>query len=225
MSKQRNIHTNYRKKPVKRGSNTSQPSLRAWIIALGLILVFVLGLFYLDHYRNTGPRAAFHRLLANKEQARHSVTEPDFEFYTALPSGKLTEMPVAAPTKKISTPQTNATPVATVKPNTAPVIIQSNPVKSETKPVSSNVTAYFLQVGAFPHYPDADKLKAQLLLDNFNANVTDYKVNNTEWFRVLVGPFHDLTALNHAQTALAALHYQSIRFQLTPSTSVAESKK
>lgn len=226
MNKRRNTNSHYQRRPVKRGTNASQPSIGAWLIALGLILAFVLSLFYLDHYRKGSPSAALHRLLNPKEQAKHSHPAPDFEFYTTLPSGKLTEMPaVTVAPLKPAPPPANAIVMPSTKTSASSATVSNNLIKAEPKPAAGNTASYFLQVAAFPHYAEADKLKAQLLLDNFNANVKNYKINNTEWYRVLVGPFHDLTALNQAQTALAALHYPSIRFQLTPSAPVTSTKK
>lgn len=212
-----------RKNVSRRSSAASAPSKRAWIIAILLLSLFIGGIAYFNHYRNNNPSSAIHRFLNRDAKSVNTVKAPVFEFYTALPSGKLAPMEESetsstaenAPHKTVQTaaPSPSSVPKASATPNVtsppAPVTI-----KHPLAPTTTS-TEYFLQVAAFPHYEDADKLKAELLLDEFNANVSGFQSNNTKWYRVVVGPFHNLAALNQAQSQLNTLHYQAIRLQPT----------
>jgi cell division protein FtsN len=62
---------------------------------------------------------------------------------------------------------------------------------------------YFLQVGSFRNYGEADNLKAQLALLGVESKIEAVTVNNNEtWHRVRVGPYQDQRELNKIRTRL-----------------------
>ena len=62
---------------------------------------------------------------------------------------------------------------------------------------------YFLQVGSFRSYGEADNLKAQLALLGVESKIEAVTSNNNEtWHRVRVGPYQDLRELNKIRTRL-----------------------
>ena len=62
---------------------------------------------------------------------------------------------------------------------------------------------YFLQVGSFRNYGEADNLKAQLALLGIESKIEEVSANNNEtWHRVRVGPYQDLRELNKIRTRL-----------------------
>ena len=64
-------------------------------------------------------------------------------------------------------------------------------------------STYFLQVGSFRNYGDADNLKAQLALLGVESKIEEVSANNNEtWHRVRVGPYQDLRELNKIRTRL-----------------------
>lgn len=67
--------------------------------------------------------------------------------------------------------------------------------------------SYILQVGSFPSYADADKMKATLALQGIEASIQQVQVNNgSTWNRVRIGPIKDLKELNSIRSKLAQDH-------------------
>ena len=72
---------------------------------------------------------------------------------------------------------------------------------NEGKPVQP--TIYILQAGSFRNAKDADRLRAQLILMDLDAQVDEVKVANGDlWHRVLVGPFKSRSKLAKARSIL-----------------------
>ena len=85
---------------------------------------------------------------------------------------------------------------------------QDKEVKSgnETAPVSQP-GSYILQVGSFPTYADADKMKATLALQGIESSIQSVQVNNgSTWNRVRIGPIKDLKELNSIRAKLSQDH-------------------
>jgi cell division protein FtsN len=62
---------------------------------------------------------------------------------------------------------------------------------------------YYLQAGSFRSPEQADRFKAELVLQGFKTSIQKVTINNTDTFhRVRVGPFQDLDALNQARQLL-----------------------
>ncbi len=61
---------------------------------------------------------------------------------------------------------------------------------------------YLLQAGSFRRAADADSLRAQLILLNLNAEVSQFNHNGEVWHRVIVGPFENHSAMSSARTSL-----------------------
>jgi cell division protein FtsN len=71
--------------------------------------------------------------------------------------------------------------------------------------------SYILQVGSFPNYADADKMKATLALQGIESNIQPVQVNNgSTWNRVRIGPIKDLKQLNAIREKLAADHIEPL---------------
>ena len=104
-----------------------------------------------------------------------------FEFYDTLPEMKIVipEIEVVIPEKEIK-----GKSEAGVKQVKQPGI-------------------YALQVGSFRNPEQADRFKAELVLQGFETSIQQVTINNTDTFhRVRVGPFQDLDALNRARQRL-----------------------
>jgi cell division protein FtsN len=63
---------------------------------------------------------------------------------------------------------------------------------------------YRLQAGSFRSVDDADRLRAELLLEGLPAYLESSTVKASTWHRVFIGPFTDRSKLNKAQDMLAA---------------------
>lgn len=205
MAKSSNQRTNNRNS-YKRPPASSKPSIRAWVIAILIVVVFAGGAGFLDSHRQDTPTALIHKVLQHNHTTTETGKAPNFEFYTALPSGKLTMVSSSSNTASEQT-------AATLTQSKSVAITDEAITSSSTTSAATN-TSYFLQVASFPQYADADKLKAQLLLDNFNANTEKSVINGKEWYRVIVGPYPDLASVNAAQSQLSTLHFQSIKLQM-----------
>jgi cell division protein FtsN len=99
---------------------------------------------------------------------------PRFDFYNILP-----ELEVVVPEKEI-----------TGKPH-------------EGVPQVERPGTYLLQAGSFRSFQQADRLKAELVLLGLQTDVQNVTINNREtWYRVRVGPYHNLDDLNEVRSRL-----------------------
>lgn len=75
-------------------------------------------------------------------------------------------------------------------------------------------TSYLLQVGAFRSSEDADRQKANLAMQGFEAKITDRDVNGVKMYRVRLGPFAKVDDMNRARDRLQTAGFESsvIRF-------------
>ena len=111
-----------------------------------------------------------------------AATEPHFDFYKMLPSFQV------------------------VIPS------QDKEVRSGDVPGPVNQPGtYFLQVGSFQSYAEADRLKANLALLGVESGIQQVQVNNgSTWNRVRIGPIKDLKELNALRAKLAHNHIEPL---------------
>lgn len=108
-----------------------------------------------------------------------SGNAPDFDFYKILPGVevKVPESELAAPTPA--------------------------PAEAPKPPAPEAASAYLLQVGSFQNFADADQAKAQLALQGITSRIQRVVVGGSEvWFRVQVGPYTTLQAVQDMRTRL-----------------------
>ncbi len=74
---------------------------------------------------------------------------------------------------------------------------------------------YRLQVASFRNKEDADRLRANLIIEGLNASIQSSEVKGTTWHRVVVGPFSNRSAMNKAQDRLAARKLSPIEMKET----------
>lgn len=90
-------------------------------------------------------------------------------------------------------------------------IVPASETISEEKPAQEQTTEYILQVGSFPRAEDADKLRAQLILLNLDANIEKVEIRKGEvWHRVVVGPFNNQNELTSARSQLVKNEYNAL---------------
>ena len=63
---------------------------------------------------------------------------------------------------------------------------------------------YRLQAGSFRSDSDADRMRAELILEGLPAYLESSAVNGSTWHRVSVGPYTDRSKLNKAQDILVS---------------------
>lgn len=108
-------------------------------------------------------------------KAPAASTAPHYDFYKMLPSFQV------------------------VIPGQDKEVKSGSPATPVSQPGS-----YILQVGSFPNFADADKMKATLALQGIESSIQQVQVNNgTTWNRVRIGPIKDLKELNSIRAKLA----------------------
>jgi len=113
------------------------------------------------------------------------AAKPSFDFYTILP-----EMEMKVPEWKID----------------------EAPPSPPPETFANAGGSYMLQVGSFQRPEEADRVKARLALIGVTANIQKVTTSTQDiWYRVRVGPFKDLAAL---QATRARLTENNISFVL-----------
>lgn len=75
----------------------------------------------------------------------------------------------------------------------------------------AKIEEYLLQVGSFKKASDADRLRAELILLNLEAQIETVTVRNGEtWHRVLVGPYRSHSKMAQARGTLLSNEIQPL---------------
>lgn len=112
-----------------------------------------------------------------------------------------------APPPNTALPEPAKTPEVTVgggRDGGPPVVELSAP--PAYKPPSANtddVWSYFLQAGAFRGRIDAENMRAKLALQGVEAKITELQSENGLLYRVRIGPFAQLEAMNRVRSKLS----------------------
>lgn len=105
------------------------------------------------------------------------------------------------PQTTVQPPTQTVTPNKTAKPSPDQIGALINGMNNKETPKEYIPT--YLQVGSFRSAEEADAQRAQLLLQGFsNISIHKTKVDNTDFFRVRVGPYSSEQALKDAQNRL-----------------------
>jgi cell division protein FtsN len=190
--------------PKRRNGYKQRPGVGSgpWLIAGIFLALFILGLFYLHSHRKHHEDTV-ETVKATKIQAKHAhqakatnskqadVTQqlPQFDFYTMLPDMQVRDSETAAKSSATSAPVSQA--------KLAEVMHQ-----------------YILQAGAFKRLADADKVRANLILQGYNVQIKSVQVNNVTWQRIIIGPYKSLPEAQQAQDKLAKAGVKSLLFQV-----------
>lgn len=179
-------------------------ALPGWVWMLGGLTIglFIALLVYINNNtpnnHKTNLSATLDRIIdegakvtrAAKEKTRAKVakaireTRPKFDFYTILP-----ELEVAIPEEEL--------------------IKKAHSGKKTAHKESDN--RYMLQAGSFRNPAQADHLKAQLAMQGIVANIQSVKINaHDTWYRVRIGPLHNIANLNRTRRRLRENNIASI---------------
>ena len=164
------------------------------------------------------------------QQQAEGPSDPNRPLWSKTPA-----KPVGQPDAQPSTPA--QPPVATPRPADQPAASNgaakpadaSRPAEKPAtrpaeKPVAdpiaeiaqadANKVGYLLQVGAFRSQDDADRQKANLAMQGFEAKVTERDVNGVKMYRVRLGPFNRIEDMNRARDRLQSNGFEAsvIRF-------------
>ncbi|HEX4301082.1 MAG TPA: SPOR domain-containing protein [Gammaproteobacteria bacterium] len=175
-------------KPKDKPKSKSSGGLPGWVWGfmvgiLGAILIIKLGPVLYQAEMHAGKKgAATAAAAATHTAAPPASTATHYDFYKMLPSFQV------------------------VIPGQDKEVKSGNP----TTPVEQPGT-YILQVGSFPSFADADKMKATLALQGIESSIQQVQVNNgSTWNRVRIGPIKDLKELNSVRAKLAEDHIEPL---------------
>jgi cell division protein FtsN len=124
--------------------------------------------------------------------------EPQYEFYTML-SKNTVETPKS---NNPETPSQKATENQIENPSEKPIS------KTQNKNTTNN--HYQLQVASFSKLQDADRLKAELILQGHNASIQKQQINNVVHYRVYIGAFNSSKEAHAKQQNLSKNKIKSI---------------
>lgn len=85
------------------------------------------------------------------------------------------------------------------------VVVKTTPSTARPADQDEPKEEFILQVGSFKKIEDADRLRAELILMNLNAQVETVTVRNGQtWHRVLVGPYYSSSTVSKARSILVS---------------------
>lgn len=130
--------------------------------------------------------------------------EKDYNAPSAIPGAAPSPVPPngVAATPAAPAGPTSAAPAASSAAKAASA--SSASATAAAKPDSQDDKfTYFLQAGAFRDQADAENSKAKLALAGFEANITDKGTDANGLYRVRIGPFNQLEAMNRVRGKLS----------------------
>lgn len=110
-----------------------------------------------------------------------------------------------SPPKAAESEQQRLTAPAQAEPSSPPPASPAPPSSSAnvSAPAAAEGHTYYLQAGAFRELQDAEATKARLALMGVAASIAERKSELGTLYRVRVGPFADVEAMNRARTQLS----------------------
>jgi cell division protein FtsN len=140
----------------------------------------------------------------------------------SAPPASAAKKPVGAPAKPAK-PATQAKPAKprfdfyTILPEVETPLPPREPKKTvQAKPVQPEEGArYVLQAASYSDFEDADRLKARLALTGLEANIEKVTLEGKgDFYRVRLGPYEKLEALDDADRRLAEQGIKPLRLRL-----------
>lgn len=191
---------------------------------LSLLVSFLCGYLTATIFDFTSLSAWVNKhVLSNKQTPSQVVMtkpiapKPKFEFYTLLskddsapivnhrgPPSETAGLKPALLPAELQVPKTNTNQTSPAFP---PVQQATAVVDNKLLPMAAikpalNKNIYLIQVAAFSKKQDAEHLKASLLLKGFDVHVAMVAQQKTNWYRVVIGPFHTRADAERAQIVL-----------------------
>lgn len=172
----------------RRGASPPAASRRqvpGWVwlftgVVTGLFIAFLVHLANLQ--RDQPPTTAGRESAPAEEPA--SSNGPRFDFYAVLP-----KMEVILPKSEESELRQRDQPART-------------PEGEQLE--HRHQQQFLLQAGSFRNASDADRRRAELILEGFDAHLQPVRMDSGDtWHRVMIGPFNNANAMHRAQDKLA----------------------
>lgn len=181
-------HSNaIKKRPVSK--DPSRSTLVVLSLTVCMLGVFIAALFHLKVTSKSSSHPSVVSKKSHTKPIHPVVNKPRFEFYSILPKSDPGNEIGENETKEVKT--------------------SSEEVKN-TEPAPIATKKYMLQVAAFKKNSDADRLKAQLTLLGYNAQIQTFDNHGSIWNRVNLGPYPTLAKAEEEQKKLKHYHFNSI---------------
>lgn len=215
----------------KRKSKNRKSSSGFGIFCMGLIvgsIGTVLGMGFFDETPLDDVGSGLGSLLNDSRQVATPGAElsqpaavdgqlPGFKF--DFPELLLEEEYVLPPPNR-EQPTANKEPaqVATAVPPESDTSSTSSTTSTTTpiqQPASGKGTAFVIQVGSFRKFEDADRVKATLAINGYEAFIQKVSIEGRgDFFRVRLGPFDQYETAQQTTGSLTALKYQPLVFRI-----------
>ena len=198
-------------------THSSHPLIRqAGGTLLGLIVGLLVGLGIAVAVALTINKTALPFLNKTGKQDRVELTpaqvsDPNKPLYGSKAAAKEAARELANPPAVEPVPPNSADPQAeknaAAKEASPPSAEEKNRKADLAKAATAKTEGddkwtYFLQAGAFRAQPDAESARAKLALLGFEAGITERMSDNGTFYRVRIGPFSQLDAMNRARSKL-----------------------
>ena len=176
-----------RSNQATRQSHSSSVPAWVWLFTGAVLGAFIMFLMRLSDAQNDDITSVNETKVSGKNQERKETQKPRFDFYDLL---KETHVPITEE------------PISGSSGGGLPADIQQE---------------FLLQVASFKSHDDADRLRAELILLNLDAQTEQAKIRNGEtWHRVIVGPFSSRSKLAKARSILLANRYEALVLKRQP---------
>lgn len=214
-----------KKKPApKRGASRYQAPAKkpvpgwVWLVCGLVIGGFIMFLMNLEPGGDEIKRAK--ETPKPKEQPKRSASgseqqvKPKYDFYTLLPESEVILPPeTAKPEEPTPTPPVTPEEASKIDAARAEAALNGQVPPPPPTVAKAPVTQFFLQAGSFRQKPEAEKVRAQIILLGQDVRVENVTVRDEVWYRVLVGPYADRDQLGRAQKTLSASGYSNLLLQ------------
>lgn len=163
--------------------------------------------------------------LASNAADKKVVATPKLEFYTVLTQNSKVSVPVGTELSKMVKPTKVATaqpqiqakaqvqpqPPKTVEVESAKPIFVQPEVSSTAKASASGTkkTIFVVQLASFRYREQAERLRAKLLMKGFDAKISEARQGNAQLFRVMLGPYANLSEAQKAKVVFQAKEHSS----------------
>lgn len=169
--------------------------------ALGFLLGLIIGLAVAVVVAIFVTRAPI-PFSTKAKRAPDRVLEPKSQSEAPDPNAPLYSKPSAAQERASPAPA-GATPGAPIVESAPSRAAPERAAAVPAEPRGGERAGYILQAGAFRSSSDAEAMKARLALIGFEARVASAEVNGQTLYRVRIGPYAQLDAMNRAKARLA----------------------
>ncbi len=152
-----------------------------------------------------------------KSSASHLLEKNNMALSKVTPAPKATPKTKPTPTPKVSAkPEKPKFDFYTLLPKMK-VDTSNHPKRAETKSALQGAPSltphegnYVVQIASFRKFKDAERLRASLALQGFEASVTQSKHGDNIWNRVFLGPYENKKSASSARLALKQMGMDSL---------------